>query len=334
MQVQAMLEHFDHLMTLASHKLKVETVAPRAFVIRPKHGGVWNGSHEKPIALSLIGLIHGVEVGGLGVLCSLLELLVHDGMPLNISLGIAVGNAQAAEKSVRFVERDLNRSFGREAAMLLEEKRADELELLLCHSRYFIDFHQVKLPSPSPFWIFPYTPDGLAFARAIGPDVPLITHWGKGFSADGQCSDEFVNKQGGAGVTIELGQNGFDARQIGLGLQIALQGISYVSSKLSGSMPMQRTVAVRAPVYTWGEIVPYPNTGAPVLDAGWSNFMPVKKGQRLGLFDGQEIKASTDGLILFPKYPDLAADGRYSNTPPAAELVRILKQIDESQLPK
>ena len=142
MQVQAMLEHFDQLMTLAAHKFKVETVAPRAFVIRPKNAGVWNGSHEKHIALSLVGLIHGVEVAGLGILCSLLELLVHDGLSLNISLGIAVGNAHAAEKSVRFVERDLNRSFGREAATLLEEKRADELERLLRHSRYFIDFHR------------------------------------------------------------------------------------------------------------------------------------------------------------------------------------------------
>lgn len=333
MQVQSMLGHFDHLMTLVAHKFQVECLAPRIFVIQPKTTGQWNGSMDKPIALSLVGLIHGVEVGGLGVLCSLLELLIRDGIDLKISLGIAIGNSAAAQKSVRFVERDLNRSFGREAANLLEEKRADELELMLLRSRYFIDFHQVKLPVTSPFWIFPYTPDGFALARAIGPDVPLITHWGKGFSADGQCSDEFVNRNGGAGTTIELGQNSFEPRQIGLGVQIALQGIAFVSERLAGGFPMSRTVAATAPIYTWGQVIPYPETGAPVLDEGWNNFMPVKKGQRLGEFAGQEIQAAIDGLILFPKYPDPPQDGQYPKTPPAAELVRILKQIDDSELP-
>lgn len=332
MTVDSMLQYFDELMGEVAKRFKVEILAPRVFVIEPQKA-TWRGSAEKPIALSLIGLIHGVEVAGLGVMCGVLELLLQGTINLEISLGIALGNPGAAQKSVRFIERDLNRSFGREAASLLEEKRADELERILLRSRYFIDFHQVKLQINSPFWIFPYTKDGFTFARAIGPDVPLITHWGKGFSADGQCSDEFVNKNGGAGVTIELGQNSFESRQIGLGVQIALNGIRYVQEKLQGREPKPRRVAQVAPLYTWGEVVPYPATGKPVLDAGWNNFMPVKKGQRLGEFQGKDVTASTDGLVLFPKYPDVPANGVYGDTPPAAELIRILKEIGEGDLP-
>ena len=256
-------------------------------------------------------------------------------LKLDVSIGIALGNPAAAMKSVRFTERDLNRSFGRADTQLLEEKRADELEKLLIKSRYFIDFHGVKLPVGSPFWIFPYTKGGYEFARAIGPDVPLITHWGKGFSEDGQCSDEFVNKNGGTGITIELGQNSFDSRQIGLGVQITLQGLRYVTEQLTGRTSAKRTVAEKAPLYTWGEVIPYPKTGGPVLDAGWTNFMPVKKGQRLGSFQGKEITASIDGLVLFPKYPDPLKAGvtAYGDTPPAAELVRILQEIKESDFP-
>lgn len=332
MPVNRMLGHFDHLMTLVAERFQVECLAPRVFVIEPRDAS-WRGSAEKPVALSLIGMIHGIELAGLGVICGVLELLVQGSVTLEISLGVAIGNPAAALKSVRFVERDLNRSFGREQSLLLEEKRADELELLLLRSRYFIDYHQVKLPVASPFWIFPYTVEGYAFARAIGPDVPLITHWGKGFSADGQCSDEFVNKQGGSGVTIELGQNSFEPRQIGLGVQIALQGIRYVREKLTGTSAVKRQVAAVAPLYIWGQVVAYPPTGAQVLDAGWSNFMPVKKGQRLGSFDGKDITAAIDGLVLFPKYPDAGADPK-SAIPPAAELVRILKEISESDLPR
>lgn len=333
MNIDRMLQHFDQLMTQVHERFQVECLAPRVFVIEPRTA-TWRGSSDKPVALSLIGLIHGVELAGLGVMCGFLELLVQDVIKLEVSVGIALGNPAAALKGVRFTERDLNRSFGRGENLLLEEGRADELEALLLKSRYFIDFHQVKLPVASPFWIFPYTKGGYEFARAIGPDVPLITHWGKGFSADGQCSDEFVNKNGGNGITIELGQNSFDSRQIGLGVQIALQGLHYVTAQLTGKSATRREVAQTAPLYTWGEVVPYPQTGGPVLDAGWNNFMPVKKGERLGSFQGKDVTASIDGLVLFPKYPDPPKDGAtYGDTPPAAELIRILQEISESDLP-
>lgn len=334
MNVDSMLQHFDQLMTQAQERFQVQCLAPRVFVIEPRDAA-WRGSADKPVALSLIGLIHGIEVAGLGVMCGFLELLVQGVVKLEVSIGIALGNPAAALKGVRFTERDLNRSFGRADVQLLEEKRADELEMLLLKSRYFIDYHQVKLPVLSPFWIFPYTKGGYQFARAIGPDVPLITHWGKGFSADGQCSDEFVNKNGGNGVTIELGQNSFEPRQIGLGVQIALQGLRYVTEQLIGRTSARRLVAQSAPLYIWGEVIPYPATGGPVLDPGWSNFMPVKKGQRLGSFQGQDVTASIDGLVLFPKYPDPLKAGitAYGDTPPAAELVRILQEITEADLP-
>ena len=327
-----MLQRYDDLITALQSQYQVETLAPRTHVIRPKAGG-WQGTSQKPVSLSFTGLIHGTELAGLGVITGLLESIVSGAISIQISLGVAIGNDRAALQGQRFLERDLNRSFARDATSQWEDVRADDLERLLSQSLYLVDFHQVKLPIDRAFWIFPFGRSSFDFARAIAPDISLVTHWGKPFSADGQCSDEYVNKQGGTGITVELGQNGFDPRQIAHGMQIAQWAIQVVTARLSGTPAYRRQPASVGSIYTWAEIVPYPQTGKPVLDAGWHNFAPVAQGQRIGSFAGKDICAGESGFMLFPKYPDQTADGTYGDTAPAAELTRILREIGESNLP-
>lgn len=332
-QVESHLAQFDGLVQSLKTRFDIEELAPRIVVIKPKHYAKAAGE-VRDIHLSLTGLIHGVEVAGLSILCKFLAKLDDGTVVLSGPIGVAVGNAQAALNGVRFVERDLNRSFARASVDTAEDRRADELELLFNRTKYLLDFHQVKLPTASPFWIFPYHKEGLSFARAIAPQVPVVTHWGKSFSADGQCSDEYVIKTGACGVTIELGQNGFDPAQIHNGVQVALAALREVRMRVGGETRGPRIERALAPIYTWAEVMPYPNTGAPVLDQGWTNFATVTKGQRLGVFQDQEVLAPVDGWLLFPKYPDRKADGTFGLSPPAAELVRIMRRIDERDLPE
>jgi hypothetical protein len=70
-----------------------------------------------------------------------------------------------------------------------------------------------------------------------------------------------------------------------------------------------------------------------VLTPGWHNFKIARAGETLGVFKEQAIKASVTGPVLFPKYPEPQADGSYGSERPAAELVRILKEISETDLP-
>jgi succinylglutamate desuccinylase len=300
------------------------------YAIAPKApaGGAPRASH-KPVDLTISALIHGVEVAGLAVVVELLTLVTSGFLRLNINLGVSLGNLGAAHAGKRFVERDLNRSFGRSEASTLEDRRAKELEKLFGQSKVLLDIHQVKLFCDRPFWIFPFTRAGFDFARTVGGDVSLITHWGKGFSADGKCSDEWVNSKGGVGVTIELGQNGFDPTQIARGVEICKRAIAVVS----GPPGVGDSKTEKAPIYTWAEIVPYPETGQPVLDAGWHNFKFVSAGDRIGRFEGRDILAGVSGPVLFPKYPDPLPGGGYGATKPAAELLRIMREIKESELP-
>lgn len=330
--VKALLGKYDELVEQLAASYSVETLAPRVHVISPQaaRAGVLFG---KDVSITISALIHGVEVAGLAVLVKLLELVTRGEVRLSEPVGFALGNIGAALAAVRFVERDLNRSFGRDSTETSEDQRADELERLFIRSQYLLDFHQVKLPIDRPFWIFPFTRKGYEFARSVGPDVTLVTHWGKGFSQDGRCSDEWVNSCGGVGVTIELGQNGFDAHQIDLGVAIARRAVEAVFSDTM-SPSAQASAVTLAPIYTWGEIIPYPNTGERVLDLGWHNFRKVQAGERLGVFAGHEIRASITGPVLFPKYPDPLPDGTFGTVPPAAELIRIMREIDEAELPK
>ncbi len=334
-KVDEYLSRFERLSKAVAARYRVEGVAAQAFVIHPSTTTVGgrNSKPSKDVAITISAMIHGVEVAGLAVLVELLELVTRGDFIIKAPVGIALGNIKAALAGVRFVERDLNRSFGRDSAMLLEEKRADELERLFTRSAYLLDIHQVKLKIDRPFWIFPYTKPGFQFARAVAPNVSVITHWGRGFSQDGQCSDEWVNGQGGAGVTIELGQNGFDPVQIEHGVRVCSRAISLSTTGTLGDAVPKEVSVQTAPIYTWGEIIPYPKTGQPVLNPGWHNFRSVKAGEVLGLFNGSEIKASVSGPVLFPKYPDPKPDGTYGDTPPAAELVRILREITETELP-
>lgn len=331
--VQTHLARFDALINQAGDLYYVETLAPRVHILAPKSlPPVTNAGTAKDVCLSVTALIHGVEVAGLGVLVEFLELVTRGVVKLTQPIGLALGNIPAAHKGVRFVERDLNRSFGRGAVDAAEDRRADELELLLSRSRRLLDIHQVKLSIDRPFWIFPYSKAGFEFARLVAPDVTLITHWGKGFSADGKCSDEWLNSVGGVGVTMELGQNGFDPKQIAHGVKVVARAIE-VATVADLGQDVQPLAVSKAPIFTWGEIIPYPQTGEPVLDTGWHNFKWVKAGDRLGEFNGKVIQAAVSGPVLFPKYPDRLPDGSYGKNPPAAELIRILREITEAELP-
>jgi succinylglutamate desuccinylase len=329
-QLETELKRFDDLIGELSRTHVVQTLADHVHIIRPK--AIAPRPEGRDVDLTIAGLIHGVEVAGLAVLVDLLTLVTSGRLAISLSLGVALGNVPAARQQKRFVERDLNRSFGRPDTTSAEDRRADDLERLFSRSHYLLDIHQVKLSCDRPFWIFPYTKSGFAFARAVAPEVSLITHWGKGFSADGQCSDEWTNGHGGSGVTIELGQNGFDEVQIERGVAIACRALEVATAVMNGGLPHD-TGGRKAPVYTWAEIVPYPATGAPVLDPDWHNFRIATEGQRLGLFNGQEILAPVTGPVLFPKYPDTSPDGRYGSERPAAELIRILREISEAELP-
>jgi succinylglutamate desuccinylase len=289
----------------------------------------------KRYGLTLMGITHGNETAGLAVMNGLLAHLVSGALNLQIPLAIVLGNPWAARENKRFLERDLNRSFARPSPTAMEERRAAALMPILAESAFLIDFHQTTRRSERPFFIFPYTPEGYALARRVAPRIAVVTHWGKPFSAEGRCSDEYVNSMGGVGVSLELGQNGFDPYQIGVGIDCAIWAIAAATAAARGTPDLlpARVDADDAPeLFTWSEIIPWPAAGFVELKPDWHNFKAVGRGETIGTVDGKPITAAEGGFVLFPKYLTRAEQAAQATRP--TELCRIMKKIGEADLPR
>jgi len=330
------LDWFVSFPERAGAHLTVERLADYGWLVRPRGvvSEVLPGG--KRIALTLMGITHGNEWAGLAVLNHLLALLDSRVCTLTVPVAFLLGNPWAARENRRFRECDLNRSFARPAPTLAEEQRAADLAPVLADSAYLVDFHQTARVSGRPFFIFPFNRNSFGFARDVAPRLTVVTHWGKPFSAEGMCTDEYVNSQGGTGISLELGQNGFDPYQIAVGVEASLWALQAATHYLRDGVPPGRLVASRLPaepeIYTWAEIVPWPAQGVVELDEDWTNFKSVAQGQALGKLDGRPLLAPASGLMLFPKF--LTREQQANLTTRPTELCRIMRRVGVDALPE
>ncbi len=298
---------------------QMEKLAPLAYVWHPVKPCP---SLPKPIAVTLQAATHGNEVGGIEVLLETLRLLRASILQPVFPLAFVIGNPAAVRADRRFVERDLNRAFGQSANSLEEEKRARLLEPILEQSALFVDFHQTIEPAERPFFIFPYTQAAFEFACALHDKIPIVTHWGSSFSIDGMCSDEYVNFKGGIGLTIELGQKGFDPYHTGVGLQVSLTAVQYGMEQFLSSSKVPKRM--NNELYTWRTVVPYQE--GMHLREGLVNFQKLNPGDVMGMQHGKALQAAAEGWLLFPKY------SRDPLAAPPKELYRIIKRIRADDL--
>lgn len=297
-------------------KLAAHKCADDAYIIGERAGG---------IDLALMGITHGDEVAGLALMNELLRKLLrqrHDNVKLPISLALILGNYQATMKGVRFIERDLNRCFDLRDNTSLEGQRAHQLAPLLQSCRYLIDFHQTAERSAHSFSIFPFSEKNLAWARAVHGDYPIVTRFGAGeqFSAAGMCTDEYVLQQGNIGITIELGQKGYDPPQIKHGLKVACQAVTQVAQVAQVAQGGITTARTPIDLYITAETVNFPDDGVFQLAPDLYNFKPLAKGDLLATFSDQQLTCAIDGYALFPKY-------HINRSSPPSEICHVLKKL-------
>ena len=191
--------------------------------------------------LTIMAVTHGNELAGIAVINRLIEHILDHEEFLTFNLGLVLANTPASFADVRFREKDLNRSFDfKGESEAYEVVRAKELEPMLERSKLLIDIHQTIEASDSGFFIFPFSKGSFELAHALCPSLPIVTHWGAGFSKDGKCTDEYVNEKGGIGLTVELGQKGFDLYQESLGFNIVMKAFSIVEKGLKEISSIKR----------------------------------------------------------------------------------------------
>lgn len=328
-RVQKEIREFTDLAHLIGKMDALECHSPisNGFVIKPKT--ISGSIASKPIGLTIMAITHGNEVAGLPVLNSFLRQIVSGQIELKIPVAVILGNPEAAESGLRYLERDLNRSFNHSGSESKESLRAKKISKILDETFLLIDIHQTKEPAESPFFIFPFSPSGFAFARQISTDIPIVTHWGKPFSQEGMCTDEYTNRQGGCGITLEIGQNSFHPFHIGVGYYGIMQALSVANDCWpQQQFPSDIGDTNRSDnIYTFSQIVDYPETGEVVLAPNFNNFTFVEPKQPIAKVLGVEIRSETAGPVLFPQYM------RHGEKFRPSELIRVLRRAELSELP-
>lgn len=277
-------------------------VAPHVFELK--------GSFSR--TLTLCTLIHGNEIGGIEIFLKLLEEIRAKKLMVNSNLRLMLGNVDAYYEDVRFLETDMNRSFGIDEHNTLEEKRAKELEIFFHDTDVLIDIHQTIGPSSTPFFIFEFEQRSYNLARYLHQTLPIVTNTRKR-AFKGKTTTGFTISKGGMGITIETGQKGIVETQVSLGLDIARKAIETDFNNTLPAQPMMNT-------YTFHQILNNPE-GRMELVREYNNFDPVKAGEILAKDLEKEVRSEVDGIILFPKY------GAYAKA--SMELALILKACSQ-----
>ncbi len=316
------LERIEHLLgRLTSQGWQISTPIELGWQITPP-SDLLPLPRNKTYGLAILGTVHGNELAGLGVIASFLRDLDEGLLLPRFPMFVAVGNIAAARERLRYLDRDLNRSFARSGRETREDARARELEPFLAGAAWLVDVHQTSSPSDHPFFIFPHTNDGVAFARAIAPEWPIITHWDDHYSRKGRCSDEYVTSTGGIGITVELGEAGMDPYQVAVGAWAVGRATLAVQRQLDGQGWVDRPTA--HPLHTFAATVPFPEHKFHIL-AHVRNFTPVVQGQVIGYVRGEPLLAPVTGKVIFPVRP---VDLLHLSDRPAV-LLRILREVGD-----
>jgi succinylglutamate desuccinylase len=304
----------------------IEQLGDYEFAILPNSTSA--RSSTKKYAGAISAIIHGNEVGGLAALNEIMRSLVHGTLQITRPLAVFLGNPQAALLGKRYIEKDLNRSFASAGENLHEENRAKILEGILSDCELYLDVHQVTEKSETPFFIYPFSKVGYWLSRSIAPNIPIVTRIGKSFSKEGMCSDEYVNSRGGRGITVELGQNGFDPFMVGVGVQVMLGFVRCIEQGFGlNTLIKMHDWNHNADVLTWNEVIDYPIDGEIEVVSGLYNFGWVEPGAEIArVNNGDSIQMKQGGYVLFPQYR------RDRSLPRPKELIRGLKVLSEHDL--
>ena len=300
---------------------------------QPEPGGYrWSHRHEggqHDLHLVFGSMTHGDEVGSLPGVVRAIEQLQDGSLHFGGRLTFFIGNPEAGLQRKRFLEQDLNRMFMQRDDDAHEVRRARDLMPILDSADLLVDFHQTILATRRPFYICPWHHSGWLWARALAGAEHWVTRPpGESFASGLVCADEYVRVQGKAGLTLELGEQGFFTEATDLALRTIIRALA-VGDQLADQTDALERAAMKMPELAFLQTVHREKFVDPkmALRHGMMNFEPVSAGELLSAEASPELRAASDGAVLFPKYPTRDAQGN-ANDPRPGELYRIITELE------
>ncbi|MFH1720567.1 MAG: succinylglutamate desuccinylase/aspartoacylase family protein [Patescibacteria group bacterium] len=260
----------------------------------PPHIYHFPGNTAGPCVV-VMGGVHGDEKVGVQIVEKLKGLLSMEKISGEIYL--IIGNPRAAQKRVRFIDCDLNRLFGDNFHNSnYEEKRASQIAQFLAKADFLLDIHSTTKKSV-PFVYCGNTEKHFALARIFGTKYivsPSSTFKKTGLGA---CTDNFVDKNGGIGITYECGWNDdssmFDEAFFKTKQFLKVLGVAFFETPSTEISQEPIYLQVYAKIIAESEDFAFANE--------YNNFDFVKKGQKIAVDGKKTIFAEKDSYIIFPK---------------------------------
>jgi succinylglutamate desuccinylase len=254
----------------------------------------------RKIDVSFLALTHGNEVGGIAVINDIASQIIQGQIKTDLNVAFLLGNVEAALANKRFLSSDLNRSFGTVQTDDSETRRAKELAKIFLDSGFVVDFHQTQSPADSAFLISRFDATSFTIFRETS-DLPAIVYEGT-FSENSMTTLNYHLANGGFGYGIELGEKGFDPKQIALGIALAEKTISNLSERKTLERTDHRSVKADPMTFTFAETIKS-HIGSYELSSDLRSMSIVSAGKPLARLDGMDIVVDRDTRILFPRYP-------------------------------
>lgn len=269
----------------------------------PSHVWQWTGPNPGPRVL-VLGGIHGNEVTGVMLVERMRRDLESGALVVNAGmLTLAVGNPRAVELGTRGSEphADLNRAFTAETLDpngpdTYEARRARELAPLLSAADVAIDLHATNKPSEPFLVVLTDSPRHRELCRFFACENILVVpdHVIAG------TTDALVDLHGGVGICFESGWVG-DLSRVG-DMRTAIEGIL----SRAGLIAARETLHDGQVVYQMTEAVTLTDRGfAFAPGRGERNFEPFAAGDTIGHHGDAALLAPYDGVLMFPKVPEL-----------------------------
>jgi len=316
-------DHHEQLLSYLDRFRAVASPEPGGYRWSHRHDG---GRHDLHLVFG--SMIHGDEVGSLPAVVEALELLAQDRLGFSGRITFFVGNPEAGLQRQRFLEQDLNRMFMQREEDAHEVRRARQLMPILDTADLFVDFHQTILATRKPFYICPWHRPGWLWARALAGAEHWVTRPPyQSFASGLVCADEYVRVQGKAGLTLELGEQGFFPDAAARALRTIRRALTLGDQLAEDPQALQQQ-AEQQPELVFLQTVhreQFTDAGMS-LRAGIVNFEAVNEDELLSGPGGPELRAPCSGDVLFPKYPPRDAGGQALDPRPG-ELYRIVQPL-------
>lgn len=278
--------------------------------------------HAKAFHLLTICATHGDEVGSIPSALTHFKAFTAGKTPFKGQWTLIWGNPEASKIRKRFVQKDLNRLYGRLEDTSLEGCRALEISHIIKGANLFVDFHQTIMPTLIPFYSLRFNKNSYHLARALGKVNVLLSHSPlEENHKDVKTQVDFASLYNIPAVTVELGVKGFHKSSQELANHLFYRLLEIASSccetiRLEDILARYAFENPNISIFECVHREPFlhPDMG---LNKGWKNFAPVQKDEVIGYRDASTpLVAPQKGVMIFPKYPQRNEQGQAEGSLP------------------